>query len=314
MARILITPRSLTSEPPAELDVLRAAGHELVFSTPGQIPDESELLRLVPNIEGWLAGVEPISPAVIAAAGNLRVISRNGSGIDNLPLTETTARGVTIERAMAANATGVAELTVGLIFAACRHIPEVSHGVRQGGWPRLKGREIEGAVIGIIGLGAIGKKVAATMSALGAHVVAADPIRPDLGPLADQVSYADLPEVLSKAEILSLHCPMPSDGQPIIDAAGLEAIRSGLILINTARAGLVDEAALRIALDTGKVAAYATDVFAVEPPAPGSLAEHPHVIATSHIGGLTDASVRRATQIAVANLLTHLPGGNHATG
>ncbi|PTE20945.1 oxidoreductase [Cereibacter changlensis JA139] len=314
MARILITPRSLTSEPPQELQALRRAGHELVFSSSGQTPDEAELLRLVPDVEGWLAGVEPVSSAVIAAATRLRVISRNGSGVDNLPLAETSARGIHVERALAANATGVAELAVGLALSACRRIPDVAGGVRAGAWPRPKGREIDGATVGIVGLGAIGRKVAGVMAALRAHVLAADPMRPPLGPLQGLVSYAELDEVLRRADILTLHCPLPEDGRPLVDAEVLETMRPGMILINTARAGLVDETALRPALEQGRVAIYATDVFATEPPLPGGLASHPQVIATSHIGGLTDASVRRATEIAVANLLAHLPGQDHAAG
>ncbi len=313
MARILITPRSLTSDPPPELRPLRNAGHELVFSTPGRTPDEAELLRLVPGVEGWLAGVEPVSPAVIAAADRLKVISRNGTGVDSLPLAEAKARGIRIERALAANATGVAELAIGLALAACRSLPDVSRGVRDGQWPRLKGREIEGATVGIVGLGAIGRKVAGVMAALGARVLGTDPFRPDLGALAGQVAYADLPEVIEHAEILSLHCPMPADGRPVLDATALGTMRRGAIIVNTARAGLIDDAALAAALDEGRISAYATDVFATEPPAPGGLAAHPRVIATSHIGGLTDASVRRATEIAVANLLVHLPG-SHAAG
>lgn len=315
MGNILITPRSLTSDPPPELQPLRDAGHNLIFSTPGQIPDEAELMTLIPQIDGWLAGVEPVSPAVISAAGRLRVISRNGSGIDNLPLAETRARGIFIERAMAANATGVAELAIGLTLAACRRLPDIAQGVRAGGWPRPKGREIEGATVGIIGLGAIGRKVAGVMAELGATVLAVDPMRPDPGSLAGRIRYVDLAELLPQADIVTLHCPLPPDGAPMLDADAIAALPPGAILINTARAGLVDEIALAQALDRGQVAIYATDVFTVEPPLPGGLAEHPQVIATSHIGGLTDASVRRATQIAVGNLLARLgTGGRDEAG
>ncbi|HET7412073.1 MAG TPA: phosphoglycerate dehydrogenase [Pararhizobium sp.] len=306
MARILITPRSLTAEPPSELGRLRNAGHELVFATSGRMPDEAELLQLVPGVEGWLAGVEPVSPAVIAAADRLRVISRNGSGIDNLPMDLLRARGVHVTRALAANATGVAELALGLVLCGCRQIHEVSHGVRAGQWPRIKGREVEGAVAGIVGAGAIGRKMAGFLASLGAEVLACDPYRPDLGNLAEAVRYIDLPELLARCEIVSLHCPMPEDGRPLIDAAALSSMPAQAVLINTARAGLVDETALREALDSGRIAVYGTDVFAEEPPALGSLASHPSVIATSHIGGLTGASVRRATKSAVDDLLSHL--------
>lgn len=306
MARVLITPRSLTAEPPRELDALRDAGHELVFANAGTMPGEAELLDLVRGVEGWLAGVEPVSPAVISAADRLRIISRNGSGIDNLPMDLLEAKGVRVTRALAANAAGVAELALGLTLCACRQIHEVSLGVRSSQWPRIKGREVEGAVAGVVGVGAIGRRVAGFLSALGAHVLAYDPYRPDLGQLAATVRYVDLPELLERSEIVSLHCPMPGDGNPLIDAAALASMPAEAIIINTARAGLVDEEALRVALDGGRIAAYCTDVFPVEPPVAGSIASHPRVIATSHIGGLTGASIRRATQAAVDDLLTHL--------
>ncbi|MEI4488871.1 phosphoglycerate dehydrogenase [Frigidibacter sp. MR17.14] len=306
MARILITPRSLTSDPPPALDRLRHAGHEIIFSTPGRTPGEDELIRLVPGIDGWLAGVERVTPGVIAAADRLRVISRNGTGTDSLPMAEIEARGIRVVRAIGANAAGVAELAIGLILAACRHLPDEAMGLRAGGWPRLKGREIEGATVGIVGMGAIGRRVARVMAEMGAEVIAHDPFRPELGPLADRVRYEAFETLLDRAEIVSLHCPMPQDGRALLDAAALDRMVAGAILVNTARAALVDERALVAALGSGRIATYGTDVFDTEPPRPGGLAEHPRVIATSHIGGLTDASVRRATEVAVDNLLVAL--------
>lgn len=306
MNRILITPRSLTSNPPADLSRLEEAGYEVVFCTPGQIPSEDELIALLPGCVGWLAGVEPVSEKVIAAARDLRVISRNGTGVDSLPLGALDARGIRVERAAGANATGVAELTMGLMLAACRHIPDEATGVRTGAWPRLKGREIEGALIGVIGMGAIGRKVAQTLTAMGAQILAFDPFEPPLGALAESVRYVALDALCAQASIVTFHCPMTEDGAPLLTADRIESLPKGAIVVNTARAGLVDEAALLGALETGHVAHYATDVFHQEPPSERSIADHPKVIATSHVGGLTDGSVTRATQDAVTNLLTAL--------
>lgn len=314
MARVLITPRSLTSDPPPALGRLNAAGHDVIFCTPGKTPDESELLSLLTDVEGWLAGVEPVSPSVIAGAPRLRVISRNGTGVDNLPIPEIEARGIHVARALAANATGVAELALGLIVAACRHLPGVAHGVRTGAWPRVKGREIEGAVVGIVGFGAIGRKLARVLDALGAKVIAHDPFRPPLCDMSGRVTYVELDELLARAEIVTLHCPMPADGSRLIRAETLQGMRRGAILVNTARSGLIDERAVQAALDDGRLDTYATDVFETEPPAPGSLASHPGVIATSHIGGLTTQSVTRATDMAVDNLIKHLAGPGDAAG
>ena len=304
MERILVTPRSLTTSPPPALDRLREAGYEVVTATPGQMPDEAELMRLVPGCIGWLAGVEPVSERVIAAADKLHVISRNGTGLDNLPLPALERRGIVAIRAGGANAVGVAELTIGLMLAAARSIPASDAGIKAGDWPRLRGREISGAVVGVVGCGAVGRRVAEIVIAMGAEVIAHDPMPPDLS-ATRHFRWADQEEVVRSADLLTLHCPPPRDGA-LIDDAALASMRPGAILVNTARASLVDETAALNALDSGHLAIYATDVFETEPPATLRLAGHPRVIATSHIGGLTRESVERATELAVANLLDAL--------
>lgn len=304
--RVLITPRSLTATGHPSLDRLRAAGFEVVCSTPGRQPDEAELARLVPQCVGWLAGVEPVSPAVIRASARLRAISRNGVGTDNLPMDVITERGIVVRTAAGANAAGVAELALGLMFACLRHIPLANAGIKAGGWPRLRGGEIRGREIGLVGCGAIGQEVARLVTALGARVIAFDPMQPDFGLPADRFGYAGLHTVIERAQILTLHCPPPKDGRALIGEAEIARMRPGAFVVNTARAGLVDEPAMLAGLDSGRIGAFATDVFPQEPPRALSLAGHPRVIATSHIGGFTDESVDRATDIAVTNLLESL--------
>jgi D-3-phosphoglycerate dehydrogenase len=152
MPRILVTPRSLTANPHAAVERMRAEGYDIVYSSAGKLPDEAELIRLVPGVMGWLAGVEPVSEKVIEAARDLRVISRNGVGVDNLPLQMLANRGVAVRIADGANAVGVAELTIGLTLAALRHIPFTDAGVRAGEWPRRLGREIRGQQFGVVGM------------------------------------------------------------------------------------------------------------------------------------------------------------------
>jgi D-3-phosphoglycerate dehydrogenase len=301
--RILVTPRSLTSGDHPALTPLRAAGFEIVTSTAGQLPKEDELLQLVPDCVGWLAGVEPISPAVIAAARQLKVISRNGTGIDNLPIAAVKAQGITIATAGSANAPGVAELTLALIFAGLRHVPFTHQGIKGGAWPRRRGRELRDRTVGIVGCGAIGSEVARMVTALGAQVLAFDPQPRKLDLAQDRFRWVDLDTALTTADIVSFHCPMQAGGAPILDRSRLGRLRPQALVVNTARAGLVDEAALLDALNAGAVDCYATDVFAEEPPSDLCLVRHERVIATSHIGGFTDESVTRATAIAVGNLL-----------
>lgn len=304
--RILVTPRSLTAEPHPDVERLREQGFDIVYSTAGAMPTEEELLRLVPDCVGWLAGVEPVTPRIVEAAEQLKVISRNGVGIDNLPVDLLKARGVAIRIAEGANALGVAELTIGLMFSALRSIPRVDAGIKTGGWPRLRGAEIRGRTVGVVGCGAIGREVARMVIALGAQVVAFDPARPNLDLPSSAFRYAEIDEILADSDLVTLHCPLPRDGSTLIDRRRIQAVRPGQILINTARALLVDEEALIEALDSGRMTAYATDVFDQEPPTSLTLASHPRVIATSHIGGYTAESVDRATRIAALNLVSAL--------
>lgn len=304
--RILVTPRSLTAEPHPDVERMRESGFEIVYSTAGAMPSEQELIDLVPGCVGWLAGVEPVTPKIIEAAENLRVISRNGVGIDNLPLDVLNERGVKVMIAEGANSMGVAELTIGLIFSALRSIPHSDAGIKSGGWPRLRGSEIHGRTVGIIGCGAIGREVARMVIALGARVIAFDPARPNLDLPSQAFAYADVDTIIAESDILSLHCPLPRDGSTFLDRRRIFASKEGQVLINTARARLVDEEALIEALDAGHIGCYATDVFEQEPPASLDLAARRRVIATSHIGGFTAESVDRATRIAANNLLAAL--------
>ncbi len=301
--RILVTPRSLTAEPHPEVERLRDLGFEIVYSTAGAMPTEQELMTLVPDCVGWLAGVEPVTPKIIAVAEKLKVISRNGVGVDNLPIETLNRRGVQVMIAEGANSLGVAELTIGLIFSAMRSIPLSDAGIKSGGWPRVRGIEMRGRTIGIIGCGAIGREVARMAIALGANVIAFDPARPNLDLPSASFAYAEVDEIVAQADILSLHCPLPRDGSALLTRDRLAMCKTGQVIVNTARSKLIDEAALIDALEDGRVGAYATDVFDEEPPASLTLAAHPRVIATSHIGGFTTESVERATRIAADNLL-----------
>jgi D-3-phosphoglycerate dehydrogenase len=310
--KVLVTPRSLTEAPHAAVEAMIGRGVDVVYATAGKLPDESELLRLVPDVTGWLAGVEPVSPRVIAAAKELRVISRNGTGLDNLPLAELRSRGITVRTADGANARGVAELAIAMIFSAMRHLPYTDQGLKAGNWSRRRGIEFFGRTLGVIGCGAVGGAVARLAAAMGARVVAYDPAKPDLGIDSQCFRWADHEEIFRSADILTLHCPPGQGGRPLIDAAALELVKPGLILVNTARASLVDEAALMGALDEKRLQTYCVDVFDPEPPAHPGLASRPDVIATTHIGGYTQESVNRATEMAVSNLLETLGLHKHA--
>lgn len=309
-SRILITPRSLSAGEGgghSQLTRLRAAGYELVTPAPGKQPSETQLLAAVPGCVGYLAGVEPVTATVLEAACDLRVIARNGTGIDNIDLVAAQRLGIKICRAEGANARGVAELALGLMLAVARAIPASDCAIKNGGWQRITGLELEGKTLGLIGCGRIGKTVAGFALAFGMKVLAYDAFPDSTHNPSPDFAFVPLEAVLQQAEVLSLHCP-PAAGGPLINSRTLALIKPGLILINTARAELVDEGSVLAALETGQLAGYGVDVFPQEPPKMSPLLAHSRVIATPHAGGLTQESVNRAVTVAVDALLRELEG------
>jgi phosphoglycerate dehydrogenase-like enzyme len=288
------------------LEKIRKAGFDILFPSPGAQPTEAQLLAAIPGAIGYLAGVERISASVLGQASKLRVISRNGTGVDNIDLAAAKARGIEIRRAEGANARGVAELAFGQLLAALRNLPASDASLKAGGWSRRKGRELEGKTLGIVGCGKIGKLVARFALAFDMDVIAYDLFPDTKFKPSERFRFASLDELVAKADFLSLHCPPAPDGKPVLGAAEIAAMKRGAVVVNTARQGLVDEAAMLAALDKGRIAAYALDAFDKEPPEDRAIIANPNVIATPHIGGFTEESIDRATEVAVDNLLDSL--------
>ncbi len=303
MSRILVTPRSLTKDGHPALGRLKEAGYEVVFCTPGVQPDEAELLRVLPGCVGYLAGVEKISARVIAAGTDLKVIARNGVGVDNIDLEAAKRAGIAIVRAQGANTRGVAELTIALMLALTRAVPFSDAHLKRADWQRRCGIELDGRTLGVVGCGSIGRQVASLALGLGMNVLAFDPY-PDVSfSPSERFRYVRLAELWAGSDVVSLHCPPAADGRPIVMHQTLAAMKKGVYLINTARASLLDDKDVLEALDSGHVAGLGLDVFAVEPPGPSRLIEHERVIATPHIGGFTRESIDRAVDLAVGGMM-----------
>lgn len=308
--QIAITPRSLSDGTSPHFKLLAQAGYKLIYPAPGRQPTVDEIKAFLPQCVGYLAGVEPIPAEALEMAKQLKVISRNGTGIDNIDLDTAEQLGIRIMRTPAANARGVAELTLALMLGGARHIPASCRTIKDGGWSRTKGVELQGRTLGLIGCGAIGKIVAEIALALGMQVLAYDLYPdPDFNP-GEGFRFAALEDLFSRADVISLHVPAAPDKKPIITRERLAQVKPGVFIINTARNELVDDGAVLEALENGTVAGLATDVFATEPPQLNELLGHDRVITTPHIGGFTQESVDRATRGAVDNLLAVLEGND----
>ena len=306
MEKVIVTPRSLSKEGHPLLDRIREAGYEILFPSPGTQPTADQLADCIGEASGYLAGVEKIDAALLGAATHLRVISRNGTAIDNIDIEKAKAMGIVVRKAEGANARGVAELTFGHILSAARGIPFASAELKAGRWTRKKGFELEGKTLGVVGCGKIGKLVSYFALAFGMKVLACDPY-PDAGFRPSPLfAYATLATVLADSDIVSLHCPPREDGKPVLGPETLALMRRGALLVNTARESLVDKVALLAALDSGALAVYTVDAFDAEPPEDEEIQRHPAVIATPHIGGFTNESIDRAAEAAIDNLLEEL--------
>lgn len=300
--RILVTPRSLTSaglDAVPELAPLVDAGFELVPGPAGRVPTLAEQRELLGtgSVVGYLAGVEAITVETLAAAPALRVISRNGVGTDAIDTAAAEAAGVSVEVARAANAQGVAELAVLHALAALRHFGAGMDSVRSGGWDRTIGGELAGRTVGVVGLGAIGRTVAAVARAFGAEVLASDPFVSS----SDVARMVEPAELFAGSDVVTLHSP-PAE-RPLVDREMLVRMPRGAVLVNTARSALVDDGAVLEALESGNLAAYAVDAYDAEPPEITALLRHPRCFPTPHLGGYTRESVHRASAYAVDNLL-----------
>jgi phosphoglycerate dehydrogenase-like enzyme len=301
MKTVYVTPRSITKNRHPSLKRLEDSGFKIILATPGKQPTREQQLEILPECDAYLAGIEPIDGEILEKASKLKIISRNGVGIDNIDLKVAKRLGIPVKIASGANSQGVAELSIGLIFSAIRSIPLSDKRMKNGLWEREKGMEVFGKTLGIIGTGNIGEKVAKMALALGMNVLGYD-LYPDIdfNP-SDKFSYSEFNELLSNSDIITLHCP-PSD-IPLINRKTLEKTKEGVIIINTARAGVVDDEAILDGLNSRMIKVYATDVYDEEPPKMNDLIKHKNTITTPHIGGYTDESIDRAAEVAVDNII-----------
>lgn len=297
---VAITPRSFRATPGPHVDLLRESALDARFPEQERPLTEDEMVRLVKGCAGLLVGVDPVTRRVLEA-GPLRVVVKYGSGTDNIDLAAAEELGVKVSATPALNARSVAELTVGLLLALARHIALHDRLARAGSWERRLGIELEGKRLGIVGYGAVGREVARIARSLGMEVVAHDPFVPE----AD-VELVDLATLLGSVDAISLHVPLSESTRNLIDAEALRRTRTGALLVNTARGGIVDEHALADALRSGRLAGVALDVFAEEPPVDSPLLGLENAVLSPHAGAATVEVAHRAGVQALEQLIRDL--------
>ncbi|WP_338466777.1 phosphoglycerate dehydrogenase [Novosphingobium sp. ZN18A2] len=266
----------------------------------GKTPEE--LIEIIGQYDGLaIRSSTKVTPAILDAATNLKVIGRAGIGVDNVDIPAASAKGVVVMNTPFGNSITTAEHAIALMFALARQLPEANERTQKGEWPKnaFMGVEVTGKTLGLIGAGNIGSIVASRALGLRMKVVAYDPFLTPERAVEMGVEKADLDTLLEKADFITLHTPLTDQTRNILSAENLAKTRKGVRIVNCARGGLIDEAALKGLLVSGHVAGAALDVFAVEPAKENPLFGAPNFICTPHLGASTnEAQVNVALQVA----------------
>jgi D-3-phosphoglycerate dehydrogenase len=307
--RILLTTTSYQDTPGPHHQRLEDQGFEIVRER-GPLP-ESRMLELAGAFDGFLCGDDAITRAVLEKAlPRLRVISKYGIGLDKIDLQAARDLGVPVLFTPGVNHTTVAEHTFCLLLASRRNLLAATDSTRAGGWQRPTGHELWRQRIGVIGLGRIGQEMIKRCLGFEMEVHAFGNYWPDDFAAGHAMTrHTSIDSLCAAVDILSLHTKLEAASHHLIDARRLSLLPKGAVLVNTSRAELVDTAAVLPALDSGHLAAYATDVMDQEPPPPDHpLLRHPKAIVTPHIGSRTYESVPRQAMMATNNLIHFLHG------
>jgi phosphoglycerate dehydrogenase-like enzyme len=307
--RVLCTPTSYAKHDPQLKTELEAAVGEVIYNPTGRPLSAAELVELLPGCHGYIAGLDKIDRSALETADQLRVIARYGAGVDRVDLVAAREIGVVVTNTPGANSVSVAELAIGLLLSLARMIPTASAATKAGQWPRLTGFGLEGKVVGLLGLGSIGKQVARRLGGFDCTILAYDPAADTAFARTHDVELRPFDEVIGQADFLSLHLPVLPETSGMVNETFLSRMKPGAFLINTARGELIDEGALLAALQSGHLRGAALDAFSQEPPAADNpLLALPQVIATPHTGAHTDSATNAMGWTALRDCLAVLRG------
>jgi D-3-phosphoglycerate dehydrogenase len=278
-------------------------GYELVFA--GKAPSEEDIAELCKrhNPVAIIVRYSKVGALAMDAAPALRVVSKHGSGTDTIDKAHAKARGIEVRAAAGANAAAVAEQALALLLACAKSVPHLDARMHAGHWDKATHKSVElgGRTIGLVGLGAIGQRFAKMAKALEMRVLGFDPYAKNV---PDYVEMVDLPKLWQSADAISLHCPLTEDNRNLLNAETLASCKRGVIVVNTARGGLIDEAALLAAVRSGQVACAGLDSFAVEPMVQGHpFQKEPGFILSPHVGGVTSDAYVNMGVAAARNVL-----------
>jgi D-3-phosphoglycerate dehydrogenase len=300
---VAVLSRSFSKHPVLRAE-LQARYPQAVFNDTGRTLAGEELIGFLRGHDAAVVALEKIDDATLAALPELRIISKYGVGLDNVDLAAAARRGIRVGWEGGVNRRSVAELAIGFMIAGLRGIITSHEEIKAGTWRQYRGRQLGAVTVGLVGFGHVGRDVAGLLRAFGSRVLAHD-IRDIAAPARELgAEVVELDRLVAEADVISLHIPNTTLTRNLFDAARLAGMKPGAVLVNTARGGLVDEAALKASLASGHLAAACFDVFAFEPPRDMDLFSTTGFIGTGHIGGSAEEAVVAMGRAAIAGLDT----------
>lgn len=287
---------------------LRSFAGSLVFNPTGRPLGEDELIPLLADCDGCVAGLDYFTERVMKNAPNLKVVSRYGIGVDRVDLVAARAAGIVVCNTPGANSQSVADMTFALFLSLARKVHVLDGKTKEGQWPRSGGVELYGKTLGILGLGAIGKAVARRASGFSMKIIAHDPFIDMEYAKANGIVAADMDTVIREADFLSLHLPLTERTRHVISSDAMRRMKKGAFIVNTSRGGLVDEAAACVFLKEGHLGGLGLDVYETEPPGESPLFGLENVVATPHTAAHTAEATQAMADMSVRNLIDVLSG------
>lgn len=304
--KVLATPRSFGQSDRTPIEILENAGCEVILNPVGRILSEEEMTEWIADVDGVVIGVDPLNASVLAAAKNLKAISKYGVGTDNIDLEKARELGIPVTITAGANADAVADYAFALMMACARKVTVIDAKCRQKDWGKIPTIDIFGKKLGILGLGAVGRGVARRAGGFDMEVLSYDLLRNEDYERSHNIRFAQPDEIFKTCDFISIHLPLTDGTRNMIGDAEFKMMKPTAVFVNTARGGIVDEAALVRALRSGTIYAAGVDAFSSEPPVDDELYRLDNLIMGSHCAASTAGATAAMGRMAAENLLNHL--------
>lgn len=307
MKKVLITPRSFGKYNKDELiEKMKAHDIEPIFNPYGRILTEQEMQDELQGMDGVIVGVDPINTKVMENAKHLKVISKYGVGIDNIDSAYANSKGILVTRTVNANTDAVADYAMTLLMCVARRVVEIDIGCHHEDWTKKEALDVYGKKLGVLGLGAIGKGVVKRATGFDMKIYGYDVVSDEDFLKQYDVEFTDIDTIVKECDFISLHLPLNEKTKHILNKDNLASAKDNLIIINTARGGLIDEEDLYDLLKYHKIYGLGLDVFEIEPPQDSKLLSLPNVVVSSHTAASSKGAINAMSIMAVDNLIDNL--------